>query len=225
LIGDGCDPQGIPRGTRSGSPSAIRLGDCQSAIGDLNQTTNQEREESMAKYQKFEDLPVWREAARLYNRVLDLLEEPSLPLTPGFRNQLDRAALSVSNNVAEGFERVTTNELNAFLSIARGSAGEVRSMMAVVRDRPKLKLLVPRLQEIRSLAESCARQLTAWTVSIESSPVQGKRHLTGEVKQRREAARKATEYRLNFLRGLGPSHPLYQTPDARAARGEAPTQP
>ena len=56
----------------------------------------------MAKYQKFEDLPVWREAARLYNRVLDLLEEPSLPLTPGFRNQLDRAALSVSNNVAEG---------------------------------------------------------------------------------------------------------------------------
>lgn len=177
----------------------------------------------MAKYQKFEDLPVWREAARLYNRVLDLLEEPSLPLTPGFRNQLDRAALSVSNNVAEGFERVTTNELNAFLAIARGSAGEVRSMMAVVRDRPKLKLLVPRLQEIRSLAESCARQLTAWTVSIESSPVQGKRHLTGEVKQRREAVRKATEYRLNFLRGLGPSYPLYQTPDARAARGEAPT--
>ena len=54
----------------------------------------------MSKYQKFEDLPVWQEAARLYNRVLDLLEEPNVPLTPGFRNQLDRAALSVSNNIA-----------------------------------------------------------------------------------------------------------------------------
>jgi four helix bundle protein len=88
--------------------------------------------------------------------VLDLLEEPQLPLTPGFRNQLDRAALSVSNNVAEGFERVTTNELNAFLAIARGSAGEVRSMMAVVKERPRLRPLARRFQEIRSLAESCA---------------------------------------------------------------------
>jgi hypothetical protein len=38
----------------------------------------------MAKYQRFEELPVWQEAARLYNTVLDLLEEPNVPLTPGF---------------------------------------------------------------------------------------------------------------------------------------------
>ena len=174
----------------------------------------------MPKYQKFEDLPVWQEAARLYNKVLDLLEEPHVPLTPGFRNQLDRAALSVSNNIAEGFERVTTNELNAFLGISRGSAGEVRSMMAVVKDRPKLKPIVRRLQEIRALAESCARQLTAWKTSIESSPVQGKRHLTGDVKEKREAAQKASDYRLKFLRGLMPQHPLYKSTEARAARGE-----
>lgn len=49
----------------------------------------------MAKYEKFEDLPVWKEAARLYNRVLDLLEEPQAPLTPGFRNQLDRGPVGV----------------------------------------------------------------------------------------------------------------------------------
>jgi four helix bundle protein len=172
----------------------------------------------MPRYQKFEELPVWQEAARLYNQVLDLLEEPGTPLTSGFHNQLDRAALSVSNNIAEGFERVTTNELNAFLAIARGSSGEVRSMMAVVKDRPRLKPLVRRLHEIRTLAESCARQLTAWTVSIESSSVQGKRHLAGDVKDRREAATKAREFRLNFLRSLTPAHPLYNSPDARAAR-------
>lgn len=174
----------------------------------------------MPKYEKFEELPVWKEAARLYNRVLDLLEEPSTPLTSGFRNQLDRAALSVSNNIAEGFERVTTNELTAFLAIARGSAGEVRSMMAVVKDRPKLRPIVRRLQEIRAMAESCARQLTAWTTSIENSPVQGKRHLTGPIKAQREAAQTARQFRLDFLRGLTPTHPLYNSPEARAARGE-----
>ncbi len=174
----------------------------------------------MPKYQKFEDLPVWQEAARLYNKVLDLLEEPNVPLTPGFRNQLDRAALSVSNNIAEGFERVTTNELITFLAIARGSSGEVRSMMAVVRDRPKLKPLIVRLQEIRTLAESCARQLTAWTNSVENSVVQGKRHLTGEVKEKREAVQKAQNFRLGFLRNLKPEHPLYNSAEARAARGE-----
>jgi four helix bundle protein len=104
----------------------------------------------MSKYQRFEDLPVWQEAARLYNCVLDLLEQPDVPLTSGFRNQLDRAALSVSNNIAEGFERVTTKELTAFLAIARGSSGEVRSMMAVVKDRPRLKRVVRDLQEIRT---------------------------------------------------------------------------
>ena len=174
----------------------------------------------MAKYQKFEELPVWQEGVRLYNRVLDLLEEPNLPLSAGYRNQLDRAALSVSNNIAEGFERVTTNELNAFLAIARGSAGEVRSMMAVVLGRPKLKPHLSRLREIRSLAESCARQLTAWTASIDSSPVQGKRHLAGEVKERREAEEKAQNFRLNFLRNLKPTHPLFNSPEARVVRGE-----
>jgi four helix bundle protein len=128
------------------------------------------------KYERFEDLPVWQEAARLYNRVLDLLEDPAVRLNFGFRNQLERAALSVSNNIAEGFERVTTNELNAFLAIARGSSGEVRSMMAVVKSRPGFHPVVNRLQEIRGLAESCSRQLTAWVMCVERSPVQGKRH-------------------------------------------------
>jgi len=64
---------------------------------------------------------------RAFKRVLDLLEEPGLTLSPGFRNQLDRAALSVFQQRGEGFERVTVNELNGFLAIARGSAGEVRS--------------------------------------------------------------------------------------------------
>jgi four helix bundle protein len=175
----------------------------------------------MPAYQKFEDLPVWQEAARLYNKVLDLLEEPNVHLSAGFRGQLDRAALSVSNNIAEGFERVTTNELNAFLAIARGSAGEVRSMMAVVVNRAKLKPFVPHLQQIRAMSESCARQLTAWTASVEESSVKGKRHLTGEVKKQREVEQRTKNLRQDFLLNLSLHHPLYSSREARIARGEA----
>jgi len=130
----------------------------------------------MPIYHRFEELPVWQEAAALYNAVLDLIEHHARAFSFGFQNQLDRAALSVSNNIAEGFERATTKELLNFLAIARGSAGEVRSMMAVIIRRENLQCLVPELSHIRTIAESCGRQLTSWSRSIESSPVQGKRY-------------------------------------------------
>lgn len=174
----------------------------------------------MARYKHFEELPVWQQAARVYNCVLDLPEQPSLPLSPGFRNQLDRAALSILNNIAEGFERVTTNELLAFIAIARGSAGEVRSMIAVVRNRPKLKPILHRLEEIRTLAESCGKQLNGWTSSIEASPVQGKRHLTPAVREEKRTVEAAKNFRLNFLKSLKPEHPLFNSREAREARGE-----
>jgi len=174
----------------------------------------------MAKYSHFEELPVWKEAAKLYNVVLDLLEQPDVPLSYGFRNQLDRAALSVSNNIAEGFERSTKAELQSFIAIARGSAGEVRSMMAVVVNRPRLRGVVKELQRIRTLAESCARQLTGWSGSIERLPFEGKRHMPEAVRKTREAQKKGHDYRLNFLRNLKPEHPLYNSREAREARGE-----
>jgi four helix bundle protein len=172
----------------------------------------------VAKYQRFEELPVWQEAARLYNLVLDLLDEHGALLSSGFRNQLDRAALSVSNNIAEGFERVTTNELLSFLAIARGSSGEVRSMIAVVHRRPRLKRLLPQFGNICSSAESCSRQITGWAASIEDSPIDGKRHLTGSTRARKEAAEASLDLRRQFLLSIAPQHPLYSTPEAVAAR-------
>lgn len=175
----------------------------------------------MARYQRFEDLPVWQEARRLYNTVLDLLEDSSTPLTSSFRNQLERAALSVPNNIAEGFERSTTAELQAFIAIARGSSGEVRSMMAVVQDRPKLKRYLSQLQQIRTLAESCARQLTGWSGSLDQLPFEGRRHLPEKERQARVTAQNSRDFRINFLKNLKTDHPLYNSSDARVARGEA----
>ena len=122
----------------------------------------------MAVYQRFEDLPVWQETARLYNSALDLLQSQKLLLSPGWRFQFERAALSVSNNIAEGFERLTPNELRNFLVIARGSAGEIRSMVGVVVRRREMQPHVSQLQGIRTTAESCARQLGAWIKTIDN---------------------------------------------------------
>jgi len=139
----------------------------------------------MARYERFEDLPVWQEAERLYGAVLDLLEESPKGLSYGFRNQIDRASLSVSNNIAEGFERMSTAQLLSFLETARGSAGEVRSMVAVVIKRPRLSAFSQQLSSIWSLAESCSKQIGAWMMSIERSPVKGKRHRTAAVSKSR----------------------------------------
>jgi four helix bundle protein len=175
----------------------------------------------MSKYQHFEELPVWQEAARLYRDVLDLLDYDGFRISSGFRNQLDRAALSVSNNIAEGFDRMTQSELISFLAIARGSAGEVRSMIAVVIDRSGVGGVRERLGGIRNRAESCGRQITAWIRAIEDSPVKGKRHLDGRERRMREVEQRARDFRTGWLRGLQPGHSLYNSVEARRARGES----
>lgn len=81
------------------------------------------------KYERFEDLPVWKSAMTLAEQVYDLTRHPILTGPGDLVSQLRRAALSISNNIAEGFERGSTAELLSFLYIARGSAGEVRSML------------------------------------------------------------------------------------------------
>ncbi len=137
----------------------------------------------MPRYVRFEDLSVWQEAAQLYCSALDLLEESNDSFSFGFRSQLDRASLSVSNNIAEGFERMSTAELLVFLEFARGSAGEVRSMMAVIRRRMRVRCFADQLDLIRGQAESCSKQIGAWMMAIERSPIRGKRHLASQTRE------------------------------------------
>lgn len=75
------------------------------------------------KYNRFEDLPVWKSAVELAERVYALTRHRFFRQPGDLVDQLRRAAVSVSNNIAEGFERGTTAELLMFIYIARGSAG------------------------------------------------------------------------------------------------------
>ena len=85
----------------------------------------------MATVQRFEDLTVWLEAKSLVKAIYLLTGKGAAGRDFGFRDQLRRAAVSVMSNIAEGFERGTNKEFVQYLYIAKGSAGEVRSLLWV----------------------------------------------------------------------------------------------
>lgn len=131
----------------------------------------------MATFKRFEDIPVWQEAIRLAQGVYDMTESKAWRGSASLRDQIERAALSVSNNIAEGFERGTTKELLAFLYIARGSAGEVRSMLCFLECRSAFDNFKSQISNLKSIAESCSRQIRAWADHLQNSKIQGQRHL------------------------------------------------
>jgi four helix bundle protein len=93
-----------------------------------------ERPTGGGKIQRFEDLVAWQKARELNRVMLRLTEQPPIAQKFGFRDQLQRAALSIMNNIAEGFERGSRAEFFHMLSIAKGSCAEVRSMLYVALD-------------------------------------------------------------------------------------------
>lgn len=165
----------------------------------------------MPTYQRFEDLPVWQEAIVLAEGCEDFLEAVKDRITWSKRDQLDRASLSVSNNIAEGFERGTTNELLAFLYIARGSAGEVRSMLCFFERRPALRDFKSQISNMKSVAESCSRQLGAWAQSLQNSDITGPRHLNDQTRsnyaKRKSREAGAAAFQQLLARHLPPEHP------------------
>src|SRR6266511_1044102 len=134
------------------------------------------------QYRRFEDLPVWNDSAELARSMYEFTALEPFRRHPGLRDQLERAALSVSNNIAEGFERGTTNELLAFLYIARGSAGEVRSMLTLAGRRPYLSNQKSEISNLIRHPESCSHQLPAWADSLQNSDIAGPRHLNDKTR-------------------------------------------
>jgi four helix bundle protein len=87
------------------------------------------------KIDRFEDIIAWQKAKKLTLLIYNEFEGSK---DFGFKDQIQRASVSIMNNIAEGFERKTNNEFKYFLFIAKGSCGEVRSMLYLAKELEKI---------------------------------------------------------------------------------------
>ena len=127
---------------------------------------------------------MWQAAADLAAQMYTLTAQQCFRGKGDLANQLQRATLSISNNIAEGFERGSTPELLTFLYYARGSAGEVRSMLCVTGRMDELQHIQPTIAPLKKTCESISRQLRGWAAALQDSDIQGQRHLNTASRQR-----------------------------------------
>jgi four helix bundle protein len=90
--------------------------------------------EDKMKFNSFEDLQVWKDSRVFVHSIYQLTSEGKFNKDFGLRDQIQRAAVSIMNNIAEGFERNNNKEFVKFLGYSKGSAGEIRSMLYVALD-------------------------------------------------------------------------------------------
>ena len=160
------------------------------------------------KYNRFEDLPVWQEAAELACSMFEFTTLDQFRRHPGLRDQLERAGLSISNNIAEGFERGTTNELLAFLYISRGSAGEVRSMLRILEVWKTFTDYKSQISDLGLVCEKISKQLYGWIEQLKKSGIRGQRHFD----EKQKAAYANRQERDEFLKELNRLSPNPQKP-------------
>jgi len=106
-------------------------------------------------------LRVWQDSRRLANLIYDTMEKCR---DYAFRDQIQRAATSVMNNIAEGFERRTKKDFAHFLDLSKGSAGEVRSMLYLAEDRKYVDSATAR--DLRSRYSQISSSIDALAASL-----------------------------------------------------------
>jgi four helix bundle protein len=112
---------------------------------------------------RFEDLIAWQRAKLLCVEIYKVFEKSK---DFGFKDQIQRASVSVMNNIAEGFERKSNKEFVYFLFVAKGSCGEVRSMLVLAEELNKISLETA--GKIKSLAEELSKVISGLIKSVGS---------------------------------------------------------
>lgn len=121
------------------------------------------------KIESFEDLLVWQKGMNLVRQVYLITRDSKFSKDFSFRDQLRRAVLSIPSNIAEGFERASRKEYLNFLNIAKGSAGEVRSLLRVAVEIGYLEK--PQYYELQEMILELSRYLANQIKSLKKLPV------------------------------------------------------
>ncbi len=112
-----------------------------------------EGSETGKRIRNFEDLDIWKESMRVTVELYGLLKNLK---DYGLKDQIQRSAVSIPSNIAEGFERQTNKEFIQYLFIAKGSAGELRTQIYLliklkIIDELKAQELIDQVRKISSM--------------------------------------------------------------------------
>lgn len=125
----------------------------------------------MAKIQRFEDLQVWQLAREICADVWHILENSSLVKDFELKNQMSRSCGSIMDNIAEGFERNGRREFIQFLSIAKGSCGELKSQLYRCLDKKHINQT--KFDELYQKADAENKMLGSFMSYLNSSTNKG----------------------------------------------------
>ena len=120
---------------------------------------------------RFEDIEAWQIGRELTRAVYRISRRGEFARDFALRDQIRRAAISVTSNIAEGFERGGNREFIQALSVAKGSAGEVRSQLYVALDEEYISQ--PELDDLCALALRVSRLIAGFMSFIQKSEIRG----------------------------------------------------
>ena len=118
-----------------------------------------------SRIEEFEDLIAWQKARELTREVYRVTRQGWFSKDYGLSGQIQRAAVSIMSNIAEGFERGNPREFHQFLSVAKASCAEVRSQLYVALDVGYLD--EASFQELMRLAKEAGKVIGGLRVSVE----------------------------------------------------------
>ncbi len=125
----------------------------------------------MATFRIFEEIDAWQKGRELAKAVYEITERGLFSKDFGLKDQIRRASVSIMSNIAEGFERDGTKEFIQFLSIAKGSTGEVKSQLYVAFDQGYLTQR--EFDTITGLAEEAGRMIAGLMTYLKHSGMKG----------------------------------------------------
>ncbi|MFO0356148.1 MAG: four helix bundle protein [Sphingobacteriaceae bacterium] len=87
----------------------------------------------MATFEKFEELEVWKLSMELCTNIYELTNNTLFAKDYGLKDQIRRSSISIPSNISEGFERDSKNQFIYFLTISKGSCGELRTQLKIAK--------------------------------------------------------------------------------------------
>jgi four helix bundle protein len=130
----------------------------------------------MGTFQSFEKIEAWQKARELTNEIYTSSNQGMFSKDFGLRDQIRRAAVSILSNIAEGFERNGTGEFIHFLSMAKGSSGEVKAQLYVARDQNYLN--EETFAHLHSLATEVGRMIGGLINYLQQAGIKGTKYKT-----------------------------------------------